>query len=409
MQDKLIDDQFARLVTEDRPAAEILALLLDHDVIVLCFPAADGESSLQAAVTPGEHGQLTVAFTSAAQLAASTSDRGNLEPMAVRLRSFLENIPPDVGLMINPGCNVSRVIEWPFIQDAFPTFGAAIILQEPTEAWLSEVNLDLATKDVPPEGRPWQAFSAYELASGFPVALGSARAKRIFDWFERNTKPGTQIMPPFMLFAYYFDASFWSSPMPVIFGQPSVNPYDSIQMPPHVFQRLLADSTAALEYARYWALCYDYAYGTDDFLKTGATAFALNLAVAARDQMTAATALLLEQQPNIRALEASALAMEMVLKLFLAVRDGLTDETARKQYRHGIPDLLSRCTTIAPAAGFASVVADTGVFPPTAERYQKVERSRGDLWRGYALAVRTGAVVMNELTDRHQAQQSGAL
>jgi hypothetical protein len=409
MPEQLADAEFSRLVMGDRPAAEIVTQLLDRELIVLHLPRADGDVSQQPFAVSGEHGQLVVAFTSPVQLGASTIDRGNLEPVSVRLRTVLESIPPDVGLLLNYGCAVSRVIEWPFVQDAFPAFGAGVVRQEPTDAWLSDLNQDLTARDIPPEGRPWEAFSAYERASGFRLSLGSARAKRIFAWFESNTKPGAQLMPPFMLFTYYFDSSFWPSPVPVILGEASISPYDSLQIPPQVLQRLTSDNVQALEYAKFWAQCYDFAYGTDDLLRGGATGFALNVAAAARDQAAAATALLLEQRPNMRALDASALAIEMSLKLFLAVRDGLTDEIARKQYRHGIPDLLSRCEAIAPSAGFAPIVAGAGIYPTTAERYQQVERSRSDLWRGYALAVRTGAVVMNELTDRHASREFGAL
>jgi hypothetical protein len=409
MKEELVDAEFARLVMEDRPAAEFVTLLLDREVIVLHASGTNGFDPPQAIAVPGEHGRLVVAFTSGAQLDVSTIDRGDLQPVSVFLRTFLESVPPDIGLLLNPGCAVSRGIEWPFVQDVVPTFGAGVVRQEPTNAWLSALNEGLAARDIPPEGRPFEALSAYEKASGFGLSIGSARARRIFAWFESNTKPGTQLMPPFMLFAYYYDASFWSSPIPVILGQARISPYDSLQLPPQIFQRLMRDKAQALEYAKFWAQCYDYAYGTDDLLRGGATGFALNVAAAARDQVAAAAALLLEQRPNMRALEASALATEMSLKLFLAVRDGLTDDLARKQYRHGMPDLLSRCEAIAPLAGFSQITAGAGVFPGTAERYQQVERPRSDLWLGYALAVRAGAVVMNELTDRHASREFNAL
>lgn len=399
-----VDYLIQQVLNEATPTLKLAERLLDEQILVVHFPSPAGEAPTQAAVAPSDEGDLLLAFTSPAHAAESKFAHGDFMLVNVRLREFLEGTPPDVGLLLNHGCALSCVIHWTFLQDALPSFGSRVVAQEPTDAWLSAVNQQLAEKDIPPERRPWEAFSELEKVTGFPLSLSSARANRIYRWFEHNTKPGAHLMGPFMAFAYYFDASFWPSPMPLLYGEQSVDPYASLNMPEQILQRLLSSEAEAVAYAVFWGECYDYAYGTDDMLRSGTTDYAKHVIAAARDQVAVATSLLLEHKPNVRALEASGLGTELLLKAFLGVKDALDDEYARKHYRHGIPDLIVRCAEIAPASRFAAIGAHAAIFPPMSDRYKEVERTRRELWRAYALVVHIGAVVMRQLTERDISQ-----
>src|ERR1041384_1720982 len=67
---------------------------------------------------------------------------------------------------------------------------------EGTDEWLEQINEDLRKKDVPHKRRPWDAWREWSKHVGVSTSLGDEDVKKIFDWFEKNTKAGSQYIGP---------------------------------------------------------------------------------------------------------------------------------------------------------------------------------------------------------------------
>jgi hypothetical protein len=110
--------------------------------------------------------------------------------------------------------------------------------------------------------------------------------------------------------------------------------------------------------------------------------------------------LLLMPLPSPKAMQASRFASEIFLKAFLAAKDALTEEIAKKSYGHRLDLLAKRCRDVAPSSDFDQVLGQAGLFPPVEERYQNTDWKAADLWSGYRTALLTAATVVRKLTGQ---------
>src|SRR5947209_3949786 len=125
---------------------------------------------------------------------------------------------------------------------------------EPTDEWLEQINEELRKKDVPHKQRPWEAWMEWSKYAGVSSSLGDEDVKKIFDWFEKNTKAGSQYFGPMYMGSLYYDTCFWPIFIPVVFGRVKLDASNSLRtMPETIKSRLMKDKQEFMQYVAVWA------------------------------------------------------------------------------------------------------------------------------------------------------------
>jgi hypothetical protein len=275
-------------------------------------------------------------------------------------------------------------------------------MYELKDEWLETVNEGFSKNDIPHKQRPWLAWGEWSKYTGMPISMNDKIVKRIFSWFEKNTKAGSQLIGPMYTGAFYYDSCFWPIFVPVIYGTVKVNARDSLKtMPETILVRLWSDRKKLLEYVAVWSDCFDYALGLDDILKSSTTVgFAQDLLNSGDQQLNATIALLLEQTPNSKAMESARMSTEMFLKAFLAKKAGLTEKDAKNKIRHNLEKALKACLTVDPKSELRAIVTNLKAFPDIGDRYKGTDKSLKELWSTYAFAQSAGTTVIRSLSGR---------
>lgn len=141
-------------------------------------------------------------------------------------------------------------------------------MYELTEEWLEKINEGFRKDDIPHRQRPWLAWREWAKHTGLPISLGDDVVKRIFAWFEKNTKAGSQYIGSLYTGALYYDSCFWPVLIPVAFGRIRLDARDALKtMPEAIVQRLWRDRIEVAQYASLFADCIDYGFGIDELRK----------------------------------------------------------------------------------------------------------------------------------------------
>ncbi|MEO6723989.1 MAG: hypothetical protein ABIU20_10650, partial [Blastocatellia bacterium] len=123
-------------------------------------------------------------------------------------------------------------------------------------------------------------------------------------------------------------------------------------------------------------------------------------------QINAAMTLLLETRPNSKAIESARMATEMFLKAFLALRNGLTEQSARQDIRHNLEEAVRRCLAVVNHADLNKIQNEISCFPTDiGDRYRGTESSPRQLWEASRVAQSTGATIVRLLTGRDIRRQ----
>jgi len=273
---------------------------------------------------------------------------------------------------------------------------------EPTDDWLEQTNKELSNQDVPHKQRPWQAWMAWSKYAGVSTSLGDEDVKKIFDWFEKNSKAGAQYIGPVYTGSFYYDACFWPIRIPVVCGQVKLDAVKSLgTMPDSIKLRLTRDRNAFINFAALWADCLDYGMGIEEADKnSGVSVFWQELLRSGDQQLNATVTLLHEDNPNPKASEAARMATEMFLKAFLALKVGLTEEMAKDEIGHDLVKCLDRCLAFDALSDLQIIRADLSGFPAIAERYKGLDKTSAELWKGYSVAQFVGTYVVRIITGR---------
>src|SRR5689334_9624564 len=96
-------------------------------------------------------------------------------------------------------------------------------MSQPTEEWLQNINARFRSQNVPPKQRPWLAWQQWTKETRQTLSLGDDALRRIFSWFEHNTRAGSQYIGPFYTGAFYYDSCFWPVIIPLVFGRVQLN------------------------------------------------------------------------------------------------------------------------------------------------------------------------------------------
>ncbi|MDX2043448.1 MAG: hypothetical protein SF097_19685 [Acidobacteriota bacterium] len=228
---------------------------------------------------------------------------------------------------------------------------------------------------------------------------------RIHDWFETRTAISREYLGWMFVGSFYFAASFWSVCIPVICGTFKVDIFNSLDtMPEKGKQMLTSNQTLCEEYARLWVDCFDYGYeieklcGFED--EDVSLTFSQSLFRSSEKHLTAAVSMMNHhRRPNFKAIEDSRMAIEVLLKAYLAEKTGLTEEIAKKEIGHNIHEALQRCVR-AGLTDLVSIGSRLVVFPDIKARYSGYEGTFGEIWSAYSIAQFVAASVTRSLTGR---------
>ena len=88
-----------------------------------------------------------------------------------------------------------------------------------SDEWLIRVNEEFRILGIDQKRRPWEAIGRYSDEFKVPVNFSSDLVKRIFEWFEANSKPGVHKIGSMYESVYFFDSAFWTISIPIIYGQ----------------------------------------------------------------------------------------------------------------------------------------------------------------------------------------------
>ena len=275
-------------------------------------------------------------------------------------------------------------------------------MYELKDEWLETVNEGFSKNDIPHKQRPWLAWGEWSKYTGMPISMNDEIVKRIFSWFEKNTKAGSQLIGPMYTGVFYYDSCFWPIFVPVIYGTVKVSARDSLKtMPETILVRLWSDRKKLPEYVAVWSDCFDYALGLDDILKSSVTVgFAQDLLKSGDQQLNATIALLLEQTPNSKAMESARMSTEMFLKAFLGKKAGLSEKDAKDKIGHNLEKALKACLTVDPKSELRAIVTNLKAFPDIGDRYKGTDKSLKELWSTYAIAQSAGTTVIRSLSGR---------
>ena len=274
-------------------------------------------------------------------------------------------------------------------------------MDEVTDEWIREINEEFSGNDIPHEQRPWLAYTEWgKQTTGWKRFFADdPNAKKIFDWFKKNTKPA--LTPSMFTGSFYFDACIWPITIPIVFGNIEFYTLNSLKtMPDPIKTRLKSQKDKIREFINLWSECYDFAYGIDPLIeRENPRPFAHNLLKSGQEQLNETVALLNKETANSSAAESARMATEMFLKAFLAYKAGLTEREAKK-IGHNLEIGLDKCLEIDPCSELRSVRSELTCFPSIHDRYKGLEKSPRELWRAYRVAQFTGAAIVRSLSGR---------
>lgn len=273
---------------------------------------------------------------------------------------------------------------------------------EPTDEWLEQINEELRKRDVPHKQRPWEAWMEWSEYAGVSTSLGDKDVKKIFDWFEKNTKAGSQYFGPMYVGSLYYDSCFWPIFIPVVMGTVKLEAPNSLRsMPDSIKARLMRDGQEFMNYVAVWADCIDYAFGIEGLCNGKNTSpFGQELFRSGDQQLNATVTLLHEDNPNPKAMESSRMATEMFLKAYLATKAGLTEKGAKEKIGHSIEKALNMCLDVDKNSELQIIQPGLPVFPKIGDRYKGTDKTQMELWHAYGIAQFTGTTVVRSLTGR---------
>ncbi|MBU1056497.1 MAG: hypothetical protein KKC46_22105 [Proteobacteria bacterium] len=274
------------------------------------------------------------------------------------------------------------------------------------ESELEKLNEEFRKEDIEPRRRPFEALRRISMQTNRSIIFPSAEADFVFKWFEANTKPGAHTVGFQHQGTYYYDSTFWSVNIPIIFGSVQLNALDALhEMPQKIKDNLYGNRKAIWDYIIFWADCIDFGYAYDDLYKDkNHDTFGRQLLCAGYEELSSATTLLLEHRPNKRAIMNCRMATEMLLKCFIALKDGLT-ETQAKKLGHNLENIFVNFLEVSGYQHLAEIKNLLRVFPDIHERYKAQEADNLSLFNGYCFAQSIGALIARAFTDRNTLPQ----
>lgn len=275
-----------------------------------------------------------------------------------------------------------------------------------SEDWLKKLNKEFRDAGIGQCRRPWDAIRRYSQEFNVPLDLTSDLAKKIFEWFEANSKPGVHQFGSLYDSIYFYDSQFWQVSIPLIYGSVKLNALDSLsQMSDLIKEELMSDQKQAWDYVFYWADCVDYGLGVHDLKKTSSLdANGIQFLMSGDQELRAAVSILSQSRPDSRAILTCRMAVEIFFKAYIALKQGLTTKQA-KSISHNLNKGLDQFIEVSGYTNWEVVRNKLSVFPEIHDRYKEQDVTLETLWDGFALAQSIGALIIREHTDRNTLKQ----
>lgn len=278
---------------------------------------------------------------------------------------------------------------------------------KPTEEWLRAINEKFRKEDVPPRARPFLAFKAFAKEFKCSVIIPSETATMICEWFYKNTQEGSHKIGSMYKGVHYFDSCFWPVLIPIICGRPSVNAFDSlVSMPENIKDQIKADRTQLWSLVFLWVDCFDYAYGYADII--GDPKFkspALNFIKSADKELRATVTLLLQDNPEAKAIESARMSVEMFLKAIVVLKNGWSEAEIKRKIGHNLIAAGQEAFSCTQSKEIQEIGKKFSFFPEIHERYSGKEWKARDLWKGYCIAQVVAATFTRLHSQRDTRQQ----
>ncbi len=198
---------------------------------------------------------------------------------------------------------------------------------------------------------------------------------------------------------YYFFGEFWKFSIPLVMGQRRLHAFKYLEMPFELQKRLASDVNSVKDYAGVFFDSVDYGYGIEEVERRCPNNLSKQLFRSGDKHLHAARALLCQQQASSKAIEDARMAIEIFLKAFIVAHDGLTDDELRRQFSHDLDRLADRCIVLG-LTDLGPVKNKIVALPDVQTRYDAKERTFGELWGAYRVALAVGVAVLRPLTGR---------
>lgn len=280
-------------------------------------------------------------------------------------------------------------------------------MENPSDEWLDRINREFRAQNVDVRHRPVFALDRYCKDFGVQsLMFNSPQAKRIFDWFCKNTKPESHHAGSLFTGVFYYDACFWAVDIPIDYGRFQIEAPDCLRgMSSRLKQDMMSIAKDASNYLLFWVDCLDYAFGFEDMNKnTTLNSFGAALLQNGDKELRAAVSQLLEHRPNSKAAMSSRMAVELFLKGFLALRAGLTEPLV-KSFSHDLKALIERCRSVTPQHDLLKIEQELSVFPEVHKRYTGGDESNQTIWAAYRVAQYTATSTIRSFTNRDTRPQ----
>ena len=279
--------------------------------------------------------------------------------------------------------------------------------------WLERINRELGRDHVEYISRPFSAISKWGTENNCAVHIPSSFSTAVFKWFEDHSPAGAHSIGTLFSGLFYYDSHFWEMHVPLSYGRVTLNAMDALaSMPFELKDQLKLQTAQFLQYVTLWADTIDYGLGMSDIgmgknITFGKSfVYASNVIASAHRELTATVRLLTaERRPNTKAFETSRMSIEMFLKAYLAIHEGLDDTTAQKVYGHNLAKLTRACCDTHPHSHLEEIEKLIAIFPNLGTRYEEQTFPKESLWVGYTTALLAGVTLLRTMTGRNSRNQ----
>jgi hypothetical protein len=248
-----------------------------------------------------------------------------------------------------------------------------------------EVDSELIQKQVEPFKRPHHAYLiiAEQLNPGSSSILEhDPLFSAVNQIYGELYRPSDLWMPPMHVGAFMFRDVFFPLRIPIIYGQPMINPADFLVDVPDTQKRwLFDDQQISLTYFDQVIDLLDFVYGLDDLRKRRTLpAKTVEWWYLAKQQIEAAAATALGSFSKYAIVQNCCIATELLLKGALMAKGVDENTLKKKEYGHNLENLANKIADQVPGLDRATMILVVQKLPNYVKsRYEAENFSRLDL------------------------------
>lgn len=277
------------------------------------------------------------------------------------------------------------------------------------EQWLEPLNDHFNEEKVPFDQRAWLA--KWEWAKHNNLSLDHDTKSNLYidRWFSNLIPLKSNLIGPIYYGAYFYANDFYPIMVPLAFGLVKIDMDNSFRSMSHKLYTQLKSVPAILnDMVGIWAACIDYGFGIENLLRGKRSS---KFIISADQEIRASVSLLLERRPNNRAMQSARMAIEMFLKGYIDLKEGLSDSAAMK-LKHDLKKCLNNCLNLNPDSVLNKILDYIDKLPSIFERYEGKKYPLNELNNAYRIAQFVGTTIVRNFTDRDtmsllQSQRDG--